>query len=311
MPRLWQRSQGIVKDWWLWGYAERATSNLSCGIRCECHCQSQERCLRQQTKHCLYDPTLELAATTRLWAGTGYLAHLSRSLNNVALPKYLQIGAFSSWRTHDLPQTVTASNRALLLQAILNTSQLCLPCPTLSPAQESKWTLKNLGRWTLLCPGGEQTVDLRGNCELWKQVQVWIRLDLRLNWPHTAHNRYKDLPKHIRRLWYKCHCVFWVAECSFTESWGLVFCAVWACGILELVSLELVRSWETRDLSKASISTPRPSQSKCQQTSMLTCPTLILQQSRSTCCTLADRLPKATLNPQPSETHYWTQHCCS
>ena len=162
----------------------------------------------------------ELAATTRLWAGTGYFAHLARSLNSMALPKDPQIGAFSSWRTHDLPQIVTASNRSLLFQAILNTFKLCLPYPTVSPAQESKWTLKNLGLCPLLCPGGEQTVDLRGNCELWKQVQVWIRSDVRLNWPHTAHNRSKDLPRHIRVLWYKCHCVFWVAECSFTKSLG-------------------------------------------------------------------------------------------
>lgn len=169
----------------------RLTSSLSCGIRCECHCQSQERCLRQQTKHCLYDPTLELAATTKLWAGTGYLAHLSRSLNNVALPKYPQIGAFSSWRTHDLPQTVTTSNRALLLrQPSIHPNCVCHVSYTLLSTREQ---VNPKEPWSLhpFVSGGEQTVDLRGNCELWKQVQVWVRLDLRLNWPHTAHNRYK------------------------------------------------------------------------------------------------------------------------
>ena len=64
----------------------------------------------------------EVAATTRLCAGTGYCLHLVGSLNNLAPPRDAQTG-----RTNDLPQTVTAFNRFLLSQAFPGTSQLWLP----------------------------------------------------------------------------------------------------------------------------------------------------------------------------------------
>lgn len=40
-----------------------------------------------------------------------------------------------------------------------------------------------------------ETVDFRGNCGHWKQVQAGVRQDLSLSWPYTIHNRSRDFTR--------------------------------------------------------------------------------------------------------------------
>jgi len=47
-----------------------------------------------------------------------YCPYLSGRLNSLTLPRDPQLGVNSSGREHDSPQTVTRSNRFILLQAL-------------------------------------------------------------------------------------------------------------------------------------------------------------------------------------------------
>ena len=113
-----------------------------------CPCQSWGTCKGQRQNAANAVLFQEAAATTRLWADTGYFPHLAGSLNSLNVLRDPQPGANSSGRAHNPSQIVTASNRSLLPQALPGTSQLCLPYPPLSSAWASKWALISLG----LCP---------------------------------------------------------------------------------------------------------------------------------------------------------------
>ena len=80
-----------------------------CGIRHDCHCQSWASVWGSEQNSTDVVPTQEVAATTRLWAGTGYFPHLAGSLNSLTLSRDPRTRAFSSGRTQDLPQTLKVS----------------------------------------------------------------------------------------------------------------------------------------------------------------------------------------------------------
>ena len=46
-----------------------------------------------------------------------------------------------------------------------------------------------------------ETVDLRGNGGLWKQVQARVKPDPSLSWPHSAQGRSRELSGSIRTFW--------------------------------------------------------------------------------------------------------------
>ena len=99
-------------------------------------------------------PTPEVAATTRLWVGTGYCTNPARSLNSLVPPMDPRSGAKSSRRAQDIPQIATTPSKSLLLQAHPGASQLWLPYSSLSPAQVNKRALISLGIYSLMSGWG-------------------------------------------------------------------------------------------------------------------------------------------------------------
>ena len=163
-------------------------------------------------------------------------------------------------------------------------------------------------------------MDFRGNCGLLEQVKAGARPDLRLSWPHTTHNRPRDISRNIGGLWYEFLWVFWAIECCFQQqSWGFIFCDVWPVKFWYYSKGLGLNSWSKRTKSRTlnhqrtpdtlEINQWEPSpkhppqhqdqaQPKSQQAPMQDTPCHFFRKIGTQPCTLADRLPKTIPNPR-------------
>ena len=185
-------------------------------------------------------PISGIEATTKLWVGTDHCPHFPSVLWSLPLLRDPRPKAYSPGETQKVPQTVANSHRPwpqLVLHTHPNC--ICLTPPSCQPdwasepwyvitlvwvgnrnqkttykqrwSQNQSWepgvvwlkTRKGIhfcsSRWNRLNPHNFLWI-LECNCELWKQVQAWVRSDLSLSWPHSTHSRSRDLCRNIGGL---------------------------------------------------------------------------------------------------------------